>query len=252
MHKHLLALVALVAALAIPVGLLVSPAYASAQPTCSGDPTAHDGNDFVGWQGSSVLGTNGYVSANIVDYANVVQSGTTGNVRGEVRVDNGWVPETATASAYIEAGVVTTTSGDKLFIEYKSGTANPVYTVEASATAGSSYAAKVTNLGSNSYKAQIGSYSLTVTLNSNGYAFQPPKVTLESQQRPVGGLCNAANMGFTSVTPSIVGGQYKLETDTTETKFSQYYDAGSQSFVAFSPWVPTGNCGNGGPCIVTH
>jgi hypothetical protein len=248
MCRKLLVLLALITALAISVGVFVAPAEATSQPTCSG--YSGDGNDFVGWQSSSVLGTGSTESANVADYGNAVQSETTGNVRGEVRVDNGWQPETAIGSAFIEAGVITTTSGDRQFIEYKSGPgSSTTYTDEGAASVGTVYATSIKNNGSNSYTAKIGSHSLTVTINNNGYPMQGAKVVMENQQRASGTLCDAADMSFTSVSANIIS-QVKIKTDTTLTKFDQFFDHASASFTAYSPWVGT-PCNPPGPCLPT-
>ena len=248
MCRKLLVRLALITALVIPVGVFVASAKAVSQPTCSSI-------DFAGWN-AAAPGAGGFISASVTDYGNAVQSGTSGNVRGEVRVDNAVSPETATMSAYVEAGVVTTTSGDRLFIEYKNATGSAVYTDEGPASTFTAYAARVTvNSINNStgywgFTAQIGSHSITVSVYDAGFPFDQERVTLENQQNPSGSLCNAANTQFTSVSPNIVNGGGGFKNDTSETKFSQLYDHASASFVAYSPWVGT-PCNPPGPCLPT-
>lgn len=247
MRCKLLVLLALITALVIPVGVFVANAKAVSQPTCSS-------TDFAGWNAPSP-GVGGFISANVTDYGNAVESGTSGNVRGEARVDNNVSPETGSASAYIEAGVTTTTSGDRLFIEYKNATGSAVYTDEGAASSSTAYNAKITVNSINNgtgywgFTAQIGSHSLTVSVYDAGFPFVQERVTLENQQNPSGSLCNTANTQFTSVSPNIVNGGGGFKNDTSETKFSQLYDHASASFTAYSPWVGT-SCGPG-PCLPT-
>lgn len=250
MRKHMTALLGLVAALAVPVAVFVSPAAAVTPPTCGA------GQTYIGW-GKGSLAVNGTVNSDITDYGNVINGPSGSNVRGEVRVDNNTFPETANMSAYIEAGVETTASGDRLFIEYKNALGSGVFTDEGAAAEGTTYNAqvKITSINNSTgyygFTATINGHSLSESVYDGGFAFNSYKAQMENQES-ASGSCNAVNTAFAAHSPSGLVGATKIALDTNgnpadTTKFDQLYYTPTQTFSAYSPWVPDG-CSGGGPC----